>query len=71
MVQETIDEANKAAADNIDLFVIGFYNPGSPGEAFANTLWRNRGTTFVSNDTKTFAAALQKIPSQVPFARIH
>ncbi|HVU50031.1 MAG TPA: pilus assembly protein TadG-related protein [Polyangia bacterium] len=71
MVKDTVTEANLAAADNIDLFVIGFYNPNSPGDKFAKTLSRNHGTVFTTNDTTTFAQALKQIPSQVPFAIVH
>jgi len=68
MVNDAIAEADNAAAQNIDLFVIGFFSVGSRGEAFANTLHRNRGTTFTTDDTTTVTNALKAIPSNIPLS---
>jgi hypothetical protein len=69
MVQDAINEADAAAADKIDLFVIGLL--GGAGATFANELDRNRGTTVTFTDPTQIAAAFQAIPSQIPLSIVH
>jgi hypothetical protein len=68
MVNEALAEADNAETDKIDLFVIGFFQPGSLGERFAGYLHKNRGTTYTTNNATNFYSALTAIPTQIPLA---
>jgi Flp pilus assembly protein TadG len=71
LVQAAVTAADNAAANNISIYVIGFFkNPdGSVGTGispnFVSGLVRN-GTATITNDSTAIAGILKSIPAQVP-----
>jgi hypothetical protein len=66
MAVDALTEADNAANQGIDLFVIGLLS--GKGATFANELHRGRGTTVTFTDPTQIAAAFQAIPSQIPLS---
>jgi hypothetical protein len=66
MVNAAIAEADAAAAQGINLFVIGFMAAGRSADFAADLKRGPLGQSFIFSDPTQMAANFQKIPSQIP-----
>lgn len=73
LVEKAMDEADLAAADGIDIFVIGFFrdpNPAGLSQSFLLNLSRGEGVGkgVLTNDSTQIGALMKKIPQHIPVA---
>jgi hypothetical protein len=67
LTQNAVTEANNAAAQGIDIFLIGFYSSSTSVSAqFAAGLVRNNGVAWITNDSTQISGLLKQIPTHLP-----